>query len=253
MTQSAIDSIVFLIFWLGCGIIACIIHKRKGYSPITGFLWGLTIVGVVYVLVEKTKKENDEEKAKNILTMGQWMALFMGIGILCIILFFVVVNSLISNNSKEQNNPYQHINIDFSTNGYTDDNNEIFHNLYYYIDTTWVSYTNDDGSLSYKKPRTGGTLNVSYNNIGNSDIESFMSGRFKKDKEYKLMESKKVNINNFNWNMYYYQIDDKDCKVFYITDYNNKRYELEFTFKKDYQFSDSVQEMANIMNTMVFK
>ncbi len=90
-------NIVTVIIWTVLGIVCAVIHKNKGYSPIAGFCWGffLSIIGLIVVLLEKNKEEHDMEMAnKNGLSMGQWMAIFLGIGIALIIIFFIVMNSL---------------------------------------------------------------------------------------------------------------------------------------------------------------
>ena len=90
-------NIVTVIIWIVLGIICAVIHKNKGYSPVAGFCWGffLSIIGLIVVLLEKTKEEHDMEMTnKKGLSMGQWMAIFLGIGIVLIIIFFIVMNSL---------------------------------------------------------------------------------------------------------------------------------------------------------------
>lgn len=88
---------VVIILWIICGIVCAIIHKNKGYSPVTGFLWGFLffVIGLIVVLLEKDKEEHDMEMAeKRGLSMGQWLAIFLGVGILGIIIFFVVMSNL---------------------------------------------------------------------------------------------------------------------------------------------------------------
>lgn len=87
-------NIAVIIIELIIAIACAIIHKEKGYSPITGFLLGFffTIIGLIVVLLEKTKEEHDiEMKDKKGLSMGQWLAIFLGIGIVLIILLFVFI------------------------------------------------------------------------------------------------------------------------------------------------------------------
>ena len=79
------------------GIICAIIHKNKGYSPVAGFLWGFffSIIGLIVVLLEKDKEEHDMQMAKsNGLSMTQWLLIFLGIGIVLIIIFFIVMSLL---------------------------------------------------------------------------------------------------------------------------------------------------------------
>ncbi len=69
--------------------------KNKGYSPIAGFCWGFffSILGLAIVLLERNKEEQMAAD-KGSLSMAQWLLIFLGIGILLIIIFFVVLNSL---------------------------------------------------------------------------------------------------------------------------------------------------------------
>lgn len=79
------------------GIICSIIHKNKGYSPVAGFLWGFffSIIGLIVVLLEKDKEEHDMQMANsNGLSMTQWLLIFLGIGIVLIIIFFIVMSLL---------------------------------------------------------------------------------------------------------------------------------------------------------------
>ena len=85
-------NIIPVIIWIVLGI-----HKNKGYSPIAGFCWGffVSIIGLSVVLLEKTKEEHDMEMTNQKgLSMWQWMAIFLGIGIVLIIIFFMVMGSL---------------------------------------------------------------------------------------------------------------------------------------------------------------
>lgn len=90
-------NVITVIIWIVLGVVCAFIHKNKGYSPIAGFCWGffLSIIGLIVVLLEKDKAEHDAQMAeKNGLSMGQWMAIFLGIGIVGIIIFFVVMSNL---------------------------------------------------------------------------------------------------------------------------------------------------------------
>ena len=83
-------NVVTVIIWIALGIICAFIHKNKGYSPISGFCWGFffSIIGLIVVLLEKTKEEHDMEMAdKKGLSMGQWFAIFLGVGVIGIIIF----------------------------------------------------------------------------------------------------------------------------------------------------------------------
>ena len=90
-------SLVTIIIWIVLGVICANIHKNKGYSPISGFCWGffLSIIGLIVVLLEKDKEEHDADMAnKKGLSMGQWLTILLGVGIVGIIIFFVVLNNL---------------------------------------------------------------------------------------------------------------------------------------------------------------
>ena len=85
---------VTILIWIGCCITCTIIHKKKGYSPVTGFLWGFffTIIGLIVVLLEKDKEQHNMEITNNNgLQMWQWLLIFLGIGIAAIIILFVVI------------------------------------------------------------------------------------------------------------------------------------------------------------------
>lgn len=86
---------VVIILWIICGIVCAIIHKNKGYSPVTGFLWGFLffVIGLIVVLLEKDKEEHDMQMANsNGLSMTQWLLIFLGIGIVLIIIFFIFMS-----------------------------------------------------------------------------------------------------------------------------------------------------------------
>lgn len=90
-------NVVTVIIWIALGIICAVIHKNKGYSPIAGFCWGffLSIIGLIVVLLEKDKAEHDADMAnKKGLSMGAWLGIFLGVGIVGIIIFFVVMSNL---------------------------------------------------------------------------------------------------------------------------------------------------------------
>lgn len=86
---------IVIILWIICGIVCAIIHKNKGYSPVTGFLWGFLffIIGLIVVLLEKDKEEHDMQMANsNELSMTQWLLIFLSIGIVLIIIFFIFMS-----------------------------------------------------------------------------------------------------------------------------------------------------------------
>ena len=74
------------------GILCAFIHKNKGYSPIAGFCWGFFffIIGLVIVLLESNKQDQaiaDKER----LSVTQWLLIFLGVGILLIIIVFIIM------------------------------------------------------------------------------------------------------------------------------------------------------------------
>lgn len=74
------------------GILCAFIHKNKGYSPIAGFCWGFFffIIGLLVVLFERNKADQmTADKGK--LSTGQWLLIFLGIGILLIIIFLMIM------------------------------------------------------------------------------------------------------------------------------------------------------------------
>ncbi|MBR3152433.1 MAG: hypothetical protein IKF52_02330 [Clostridia bacterium] len=86
-----------IIFWIVIGIICAVIHKNKGYSPIAGFCWGffLSVIGLIVVLLEKTKEEHDMAMSTGKhLTLFQWLAIFIGIGVGFIVFFFIITGML---------------------------------------------------------------------------------------------------------------------------------------------------------------
>ena len=84
--------IVYIIILIAMGILCAFIHKNKGYSPISGFCWGFffSIIGLLIVLLERNKDEQMEaDKGK--LSMIQWLLIFLGVGILLIVIFFFLL------------------------------------------------------------------------------------------------------------------------------------------------------------------
>ena len=86
-------TIVYIIILVAMGILCAFIHKNKGYSPVAGFCWGFffTIIGLIIVLSERNK-EDQIEADKGKLSMTQWLLIFLGVGILLIIIFFIIMN-----------------------------------------------------------------------------------------------------------------------------------------------------------------
>lgn len=73
------------------GIVCAIIHKKKGYSLFTGFLWGFffSVVGLGIVLSERTKEEQEKEDEGH-LTVLQLLGLFLLVGTLLIAGLFLI-------------------------------------------------------------------------------------------------------------------------------------------------------------------
>ena len=86
-------TIVSIIIAVAMGILCAFIHKNKGYSPIAGFCWGFFffIIGLLIVLLERNK-EDQLIADKGRLSMTQWLLIFLGVGILLIIIFFTIIN-----------------------------------------------------------------------------------------------------------------------------------------------------------------
>ena len=85
-------TIVSFIILVAMGILCAFIHKNKGYSPIAGFCWGFFffIIGLLVVLFERNKADQMTTD-KGRLSTGQWLLIFLGIGIILIILFFIIM------------------------------------------------------------------------------------------------------------------------------------------------------------------
>ena len=86
-------TIVSIIIAVAMGILCAFIHKNKGYSPIAGFGWGFFffIIGLLIVLLERNK-EDQLMADKGRLSMTQWLLIFLGVGILLIIIFFIIMS-----------------------------------------------------------------------------------------------------------------------------------------------------------------
>ena len=85
-------TIVSFIILVAIGILCAFIHKNKGYSPMAGFCWGFFffIIGLVVVLFEQNKADQMTADKRRLST-GQWLLIFLGIGIILIILFFIIM------------------------------------------------------------------------------------------------------------------------------------------------------------------
>lgn len=86
-------SITAIILLIAMGILCAFLHKNKGYSPVAGFCWGFFffIIGLIVVLLERNK-EDQIQADKGKLSMIQWLLIFLGIGILLIIIFFMIAS-----------------------------------------------------------------------------------------------------------------------------------------------------------------
>ena len=74
-----------VIYWMipvVFGVITAILHKKKGFSPFTGFLWGFlfSIWGLLVVIFEKDKSEREQAKTNGEKSLGFWLAIFIGGG-----------------------------------------------------------------------------------------------------------------------------------------------------------------------------
>lgn len=87
------NTTISLIILVAIGILCAFLHKNKGYSPIAGFCWGFffSIIGLLIILFERNKEEQIEAD-KNGRSMGQWLLIFVGIGILSMVMFFILAN-----------------------------------------------------------------------------------------------------------------------------------------------------------------
>lgn len=88
---SVMSYIPTIIVGIIMGVACSILHKKKGYSPVAGFFWGFffSALGLIVILLEKPKSEQDKEKG---LSIVQWLLIFVGVGALLIILFFVFLS-----------------------------------------------------------------------------------------------------------------------------------------------------------------
>ena len=86
-------TIVYIIILVAMGILCAFIHKNKGYSPIAGFCWGFFffLIGLIIVLLERNKEEQIEADKEG-LSMKQWLLIFLGVGILLIIIFLIATS-----------------------------------------------------------------------------------------------------------------------------------------------------------------
>ena len=82
---------VGIVFLILMGIVCAVIHKRKGYSPISGFLWGIffNILGLAVVLLEGNKEEQTQNGKKTI-SVGMWVLIFVAIGTIPIIFSLIL-------------------------------------------------------------------------------------------------------------------------------------------------------------------
>lgn len=88
-----------IIIWIGIAVACAIIHKNKGYSPVSAFIWGLliSILELAFVLLEDDKEKHDMLIAsgeKKEIPVWKWLLIFLSIGITLIVIFFVIMNML---------------------------------------------------------------------------------------------------------------------------------------------------------------
>ena len=90
------NNIYYWIITIVIGVISAIIHKKKGFSPISGFLWGFLfgIIGLLIVIFEKDKSEHNQAKANGEKSIGYWLAIFVGIGTALIALALFVMSKM---------------------------------------------------------------------------------------------------------------------------------------------------------------
>ena len=86
-------TIVYIIILVAMGMLCAFIHKNKGYSPIAAFCWGFFffLIGLIIVLLERNKEEQIEADKEG-LSMKQWLLIFLGVGILLIIIFLIAMS-----------------------------------------------------------------------------------------------------------------------------------------------------------------
>ena len=253
-------NLVTIIIWIVLGVICAIIHNKKGYSLITGFAWGffLSIIGLIVVLLEKDK----EEKEMQGLQMWQWLLIFLGIGIMLIVIFMFSIskpndNKLNTNQSQIQENTgvdegNKILDVNYSSNIAINNKFENIENLYYYAkNNNWKLSSDFKTTRSYLNSKDNMFLAIKCEEINNEDIETYITDRFKYSSTKEIVESKKVNINNIVWNMFNYY-DGTGYNIFYVTDYNNKRYEIELTIDNRY-YSNGVNSLEEFVNTLIFK
>ena len=84
---------LYILIPIAFGAITSILHKRKGYSPFTGFLWGFLFswIGLLVVAFEKDKATHDQAQANGEKSIGFWLAIFLGVGVVLIglAIFFI--------------------------------------------------------------------------------------------------------------------------------------------------------------------
>lgn len=249
-------NLITIIIWITLGIICAIIHKKKGYSPIAGFAWGffLSIIGLIVVLLEKDKEEKMAEKQG--LQMWQWLLIFLGIGIMLIAIFIFTINIT----KDKLSNIYQlqvqessgneadniTLNINYSSNITINNDFKNIENLYYYInEDNW-----DGSSDFYCNTKDNMGIVIKCEDINDEDIENYVTNKYKDSPYRKMIESKKVNINDTIWNMFTYYYGTGNYNFVYIADYNNKRYEIDFTTIDNSNIEKNIEEFVN---TLVFR
>ncbi len=85
------ETIIPIIILAIMGIVCGFLHKNKGYSFFAGFLWGFifNIIGLLIVFFERDKQEQMQANKEG-LSMSKWLLIFLGVGILLIVIFFFI-------------------------------------------------------------------------------------------------------------------------------------------------------------------
>ena len=196
------------------------------------------------------------------LQMWQWLLIFLGVGIILIAIFIFVIskpNKKLFNTNQSQitentgaGSATKTLDINYSSNITINNKFENIESLYFYIkNNNWKLSSNYKDTKAYGNSKDNMFLAIFCKDISNEDIKSYVTDRFKYSSNKKIVESKKVNINNTTWSMFNYY-DGTGYNIFYVADYNNKRYEIEFTIDNRY-YSNGVKNVEEFVNTLVFK
>ena len=270
MLGNSFMGIVAIIISIICGIVCAFLHKKKGYSPIAGFCWGFffSFIGLLIVILETSKQEKENSGQKG-LKVWQWILIFVGIGtILTIIAVFVIMPNLSGKNRNNEANTNQSmvgettkedfsnrtLEINYSTDTVVNDNFDNIEKLYFNLNKNKWNQTSTQATVkTYSYPTENMSLTIACNDIGENeeDIVAYMNNRYQNDSKKKRVEAKKGVINNTPWYMFNYY-DGTLNDVFYLTDYENKRYRVNISFFND-NFLNAMKNIEEVVNTLVFK